>query len=312
MDIDTLLKKCRNSALNVRATNTAKAYSQSLRVFAVFLDSQEIDLTDDVSAIPPALFAEFPGWLSGQGYSKKTLNVYMSGAKFLMDYMVIERLLELTYYDTVRYHAAVRNVYRKREEHLPRFPKRDDVDRMLEAAYAMPEKSPRKERNIAIVELLASSGCRNNEIVQLNVKDIDFEERSMVVTGKGSKQRRAFFSKAAAKAIRDYWLARHNSDPSAPAFARHDLGATKIGTRRLTTTAVRNVINYVAVFAGIEKALFSPHYFRHAFAIKLLSETHNLALVQDLMGHASPQATRVYAKIYPEDLRDAHREVFDG
>lgn len=311
MDIATLLKKCRNSALNVRAANTARSYSQSLRTFEIFLKSQDIDLTDDTSAIAPTLFIEFPGWLSGQGYSKKTVNVYLSGAKFLMDYMVIERLLELTYYDTVRYHTAVNSVYRKREDRLPRFPKRDDVDRMIEAVHAMPDKAPIKERNIAIVELLASSGCRNNEIVQLNVKDIDFEERSMVVTGKGSKQRRAFFSKAAAKALKDYWLARHNADPSAPAFARHDLGATKMGTRRLTTATIRDVIDYVAVFAGIEKALFSPHYFRHAFAIKLLGETQNLALVQDLMGHTSPTATRVYAKIYPEDLRDAHREVFD-
>jgi site-specific recombinase XerD len=133
----------------------------------------------------------------------------------------------------------------------------------------------------------------------------------MVVTGKGSKQRRAFFSKAAARALKDYWLARHNSEPTAPAFARHDLGNIKHGIERLTTATVRDVINHIAVFAGIEKALFSPHYFRHAFAIKLLSETQNLALVQDLMGHASPAATRVYAKIYPEDLRDAHREVFD-
>ena len=64
----------------------------------------------------------------------------------------------------------------------------------------------------------------------------------------------------------------------------------------------------VMEIAGIDK--FTPHYFRHAFAIRMLSETGNLALVQDLLGHADPAATRVYAKIYPEDLRDAHHKIF--
>ena len=65
------------------------------------------------------------------------------------------------------------------------------------------------------------------------------------------------------------------------------------------------------MIAGIDKGKFTPHYFRHAFAINMLRETGNLALVQDLLGHANPQSTRVYAKIYPDELRDAHHKVYE-
>lgn len=90
-------------------------------------------------------------------------------------------------------------------------------------------------------------------------------------------------------------------------FARHDKGA---GKKRLpvTTATVRNVVDQVSKIAGIDQ--FTPHYFRHAFAINALEQSGNLALVQDLLGHKSPQTTRMYAKIYDEDLRAAHHRIF--
>ena len=311
MNIETLIHNCKVNATNDRSPNTARSYGNAIKLFLTFLNDRDIKHTDSHESITPALFTEFPGWLASQGYSRKTINVYLSGAKYLMDYMIINFMLELDYRESVRYQAAMHSAYKRREEKLPRFPKRDDVDRMLEAVRSMTDESPRKERNIAIVELLASSGCRNNEIVQLKVKDLDFTDRSMIVTGKGSKQRRAFFSSSAALAIKTYWSTRKNSDPLSPIFARHDKGAGHKQLKQITTATVRNVVKAITVIAGIDPVLFSPHYFRHAFAIKLLSETHDLALVQDLMGHATPTATRIYAKIYPDDLRDAHRSVFN-
>ena len=87
----------------------------------------------------------------------------------------------------------------------------------------------------------------------------------------------------------------------------HDTGIGK-KISHLTTASIRDIVNEVKMASGIEN--FSPHYFRHAFAIKALRETGNLALVQDFLGHASPSATRVYAKIYPDDLAAAHQKIF--
>jgi site-specific recombinase XerD len=71
------------------------------------------------------------------------------------------------------------------------------------------------------------------------------------------------------------------------------------------------VVDSIAKLAGIDPAHWSPHYFRHAFAIEALRKTGNLATVQDLLGHSSPHSTRIYAKIYDEDLEAAYRDVFD-
>lgn len=216
----------------------------------------------------------------------------------------------LTYQETVRYQNAVKRSHRRHEDRLPRWPQRDDVDLMLKAVREHNEKSPIKERNIALLEMLASSGCRISEVLNLDIKDIDLVNRSAVVTGKGSKDRRVFFSQAAIDALVAYWEIRKSSMPTDPAFARHDKGAGKKRMKRINTVTARNVVREIAMIAGIDPTKFSPHYFRHAFAIRVLAETDNLALVQDLLGHASPNSTRVYAKIYPEDMRAMHNKIF--
>jgi len=168
-------------------------------------------------------------------------------------------------------------------------------------------KSPRRERNIAVVEFLASTGCRNDEICKLKIKDITDDCTSAIVMGKGRKERRVFINQKTRDALRNYWLVRGYREGNHPVFARHDTGIGK-KISHLTTASIRDIVNEVKMASGIEN--FSPHYFRHAFAIKALRETGNLALVQDFLGHASPSATRVYAKIYPDDLAAAHQKIF--
>jgi len=90
-------------------------------------------------------------------------------------------------------------------------------------------------------------------------------------------------------------------------FCRHDKGAG-VKAKPITTTTIRDIVKVISNIAGVKP--FSPHYFRHAFAIRMLQETGNLALVQDLLGHDDPGSTRVYAKIYQDDLKKNYRKVF--
>jgi integrase/recombinase XerD len=221
--------------------------------------------------------------------------------------------MELDYRATLRYADAKKQSHRRRERKLPRWPKDDDVDRLLEGVRLMECDSPPKERNTAILEFLASTGCRNNEIVQLKVRDVDLKKMTTIVNGKGSKERRVFFNKNTADAIRSYWTSRKSSNLNDPLFARHDKKAGyHTALKPMSTDTPRNVVKAVVSFVGIEKGKFSPHYFRHAFAIRVLSETGNLALTQDLLGHDDPASTRVYAKIRSEDLQKAHSKIFNS
>lgn len=290
--------------------NTERTYRNGLNSFVEFLKKYNLSPTDEVEKISIEHFIFFPAWLD-KSYSKQTSGVYTASARSFFDYLIISKsVTEPTHFDMLRYKQATKRSHKRREDKLPRFPNRDEVPRMLAAVHAQNEVSPIKERNVALLEFLASSGCRVSEAIALNVEDLDFEKRTTIVTGKGSKERRVFFSRSAADAIKGYWSARGSSNPRDAVFGRHDRGAGKKRIKRTTSTTARNIVKDIATLAGIDPARFSPHYFRHAFAIRVLSETGNLALAQDLLGHTDPKSTRVYAKIHSDDLQDAHHQIF--
>jgi integrase/recombinase XerC len=315
MDIATALDRCSDDAATTRAINTARSYRNGLNVFAQFLESKKIPLNSALDVLSMDYFIRFPGWLAGQGYTKRTIGVYIASAKFFLDWLVINGTMRPDYNESLRYDMAVKQVNKRREFRLPRTPDKGALEKILGVLnnWEIPDDKREKliaMRNYAITWFLVSSGCRNSELVGLNVKDIDLLGRKAVVIGKGNKERKVFFNSSAAEAIDRYWAERGAREKTLPAFSRHDKGAGK-RVLRITTRSVQNIVDDIASMAGLEKGSFTPHYFRHAFAITMLRETHDLAMVQDLLGHASPASTRVYAKIYPDDLEKAHREVWE-
>lgn len=317
MIVEKVFEGCFEDVALQRARKTGETYRTGLNAFQRFLEFKKIAPTDGHEKLTPEIFISYCSWLLTEGYKKKTVNVYVSAAKFMIDWMVVNGLIEVSYNQGVRLDMARKSTRQKREDSLPRFPKLEDVEKMQDAVRQIQynakfvDAAMLRARDIAIIEFLVSSGCRNNEIVQMKISDLDFIERKGIVTGKGSKQRVVFFSQEAVDAMRDYWKLRGFGSANDPVFSRHDRGNSKKKIHVKTTThTIGNVVKGVAIVAGIPADKFTPHYFRHAYAIKMLRQTGNLALVQDMLGHSSPASTRVYAKIYPDDLRDAYREVF--
>ena len=297
-----------------RAEATVKTYKMASGNFLTYLLELGIKETDDVSVLTVDVFIRYSSWLASAGYKKKTINVYSSASKFFLDWLVIEGKLLPDYQESVRLDKAYKAVRSKREDFLPRFPKRDDVDKVKGAVYHLKYNEKYKgdllrARNVALIYFLAVTGCRNNEVVNLKIDNLDLVENQAVVMGKGSKERVVFFDGITAEKLKEYWTARGYHAPGDYVFTRHDNGNQGMHSK-ITTTTVRNVVTEAVAVAGIPKGKFSPHYFRHAFAIRMLRETGNLALVQDLLGHCNPNSTRIYAKIYPDELREAHRAVF--
>lgn len=310
MDIQQALDDCIRDAYATRSLNTGRTYTNALNIFSKFLSDQGISTDSPVTLISIEPFIKFPSWLAQQGYSKKTSGAYVAGTKFLLDWMVIHGFLKPDYSETLRFEMAVKQISRKRETRLPRTPEKGVLEKIVNSLYNINWPLPRKERNIALILFLMTTGCRNNEVVNLRIKDIDLNGQNALVVGKGNKERRVFFNSETAKALDNYWKIRGFREKLHPAFARHDKGTGK-KIQGLTTKSVRDIVDEVTAVAGLDKGTFTPHYFRHAFAIKMLQETHDLALVQDLLGHASPSSTRVYAKIYPEEMERAHKKVWE-
>jgi site-specific recombinase XerD len=209
--------------------------------------------------------------------------------------------------DTLKVEDRLSSLRPRRGKKLPRVPTSDDVQAVIAMAYESPLPSPVKERNIALVELLRCTGCRIHEIAALKVGDIDLKAREAIVSGKGRKERKVFLSPTAVNVCQQYWKARQDASPTAPVLARHDDGAGK-RTQAIGTAGLRRVVDQLAMLAGVKN--FTPHKFRHRFASDMLEETSDLAMVQDALGHSSPETTRVYAQINPANIKRAHKELF--
>ena len=313
MDIQTATNRCIGASAD-RAKNTVRMYRRALDLFYQMLSGRGIQTTDALDRITMDPFIDFPGWLvQAHGFSKATRTAYVSGAKYFLDWLILQGALEPTYGESVRYQKAVERAGKKQETRLTREPKEGAVQKMQAAVRLLPLSSPIRERNIALIELLASSGCRNSEAATLKLSTIDLEECSAQIVGKGNKERILYFSQTCAEALRVYWRARGGVNPSQFAFWRHDDGESeKTHKEHINTNTVRNIVDATAAMAGIPKGQFTPHYFRHAFATRLLQATGNPILVKELLGHASVTSTERYTHTSRDELRDAHHRVFSA
>jgi site-specific recombinase XerD len=242
-----------------------------------------------------------------RGYAPSTAGVYSTAVSGFVKYAIRHDWVSWSPASILKVEDGLSSLRQRRGKKLPRIPSPDDVQAVIAMAYESPLPSPTKERNIVLVELLRCTGCRIHEVASLKVGDIDLKAREAIVSGKGKKERKVFLSPIAVNTCQQYWKIRCDASPTSPVLARHDDGAGK-KTRPIGTAGLRRVVDQLAMLAGVKN--FTPHKFRHAFATRLLEETSDLAMVQDALGHSSPETTRVYAQVNPQSLKRAHREVF--
>ena len=158
-------------------------------------------------------------------------------------------------------------------------------------------------RDVALLETLYATGMRVSELVGLGLSDIDLEEGYCTVFGKGARERIVPLGGTACIAIRRY---------STQLRPELDRGVSSgkvflsVRGRPLTRMTVWKLVRAAAQRAGIRRAV-SPHTFRHSFATHLLEGGADLAVVQELLGHADISTTQIYTHVNREYLREVHR-----
>ncbi len=189
---------------------------------------------------------------------------------------------------------------------LPKSLPLDDVLALLDGAGGeAPTDGPLTLRNRALLELLYSTGARISEAVGLDVDDVDTEARSVLLRGKGGKQRLVPVGRPAIAAL-DAYLVRGRPD-----LARRRRGAGSSGGAiflnarggRLSRQSAWQVLQDAAERAGITAAV-SPHTLRHSFATHLLDGGADVRVVQELLGHASVTTTQIYTLVTVNALRE--------
>jgi integrase/recombinase XerC len=158
-------------------------------------------------------------------------------------------------------------------------------------------------RDAAILELLYATGMRVSELAALDVSDLDLQARDVRIrSGKGKKERHAFFGKPAADAL-DLYLARRGlwTDGS----GRDALFFGKRG-RRISDRGVRRLVDRHALAVGKP---VHPHVLRHSFATHMLERGADIRAIQELLGHASLATTQKYTHLDMSLIREAYEKA---
>lgn len=141
-------------------------------------------------------------------------------------------------------------------------------------------------RDNVVLELFLASGCRVSEVAGMRIENINIQNRCVKVLGKGLKERLVFFSDRLIVYLELYLNGRREG----PVVL-----SIKAPYQGIKKNALENIIRKIAQKAGIEKRVF-PHLLRHTFASRALNKGMPLTSLCDLMGHASIDTTRIYAK----------------
>ena len=179
------------------------------------------------------------------------------------------------------------------------------VDKTIKEAFTDVEleqlrRATDNDRDLAIVELLYSSGMRISEMIQLNRSDIDFINKVVKVYGKGGKERRVYISSTAAYYLENYLKSRTDSD-----FALF-VGLRKPHTR-IDVKAVQNMLKKLGRITGIEKV--HPHRFRRTLATNLLRKGMAIEEVSMILGHEKLDTTMVYCNINQDAVKNEYMRI---
>ena len=264
---------------------TCSNYRLDLVQFFAFLGHRRIE------AVTPLEIRRFVAHLSTAQRSRRTIARKLSCLRSFFRFLCREGTLE--------HNPAAAVPTPRLERRLPSFLDEGQMTRLLATP---PTKKWQGLRDRALLETLYSTGIRVSELVGMHVEDLDEISGTIMVRGKGKKERLCPIGKTALRAIHVY-LARRPKTLRAP----YALFVSQKGTRLTVRQMDRLLAGYVRA-AGLPASI-SPHSLRHSFATHLLDRGADLRSVQELLGHASLSTTQLYTHITPQRLKKVYDQA---
>lgn len=263
--------------------HTLRAYKSDLALFISFWN--QINVRETI-AIP--LQRAFERYLVSL-YHKKTSN-----ASIARKVSCFHSFAEYT-----AKHGTVLDLKLERprvERKIPQFLSVDELFHLLDTIedHQLPTAKPLRDK--AILELLYATGIRCSELVSIKLEDINLQEKTIIILGKGRKERFVLFGNKAKDRIEEYLAIERprTADGKEPLFVNNR-------TTGLTTRSVQRIIKMFRQFLRLDRAL-TPHKIRHSFATHLLNQGADLRLVQELLGHKTLSSTERYTHVSLEKL----------
>jgi integrase/recombinase XerD len=268
---------------------TVRAYQGDLQRLLGFLEEQGIG---DPGSVDHDDLRSYVTYLKEEGLAPNSIRRALSSMRTYFAFLVEEGELEND--PTERLESP--RTWRK----LPTVLSREEVEKILTSPSP---KSPSFTRDRAILEMLYATGLRVSELVQIQLADLDLDEKLVQVSGKGDRERIVPFGSTAAQAVRDY-LNRLRVEL--------DRGETEgilflnMRGRPLTRMSIWMLVRDATAAAGISKRV-SPHTLRHTFATHMLEGGADLVAVQELLGHVDISTTQIYTHMDRDYLKHVHK-----
>ena len=289
-----------------KSENTVKEYYYDLRMFLRFVYSLEksltvneldkIDITDfDADILKQITLSDLYEFMAYVNNEKSSNDNYrarkVASLKSFFKYLHIKTgFLEnnpAEYLDSP-----------KIKKRMPRYL---TLEQSIEFLRSIDGKS--KERDLAMFVLFLNCGLRLSELVGINIRNIDFEKRTLRVIGKGNKERMVFLNDLCIDAINSYMAVRPN-DIVKPDH-RDALFISSRGTG-ISNRMVELLAKKYFQSAGIDYEMYSPHKLRHTAATLMYKDGNvDIRTLQELLGHASLSTTQIYTHIANDDLKAA-------
>lgn len=266
---------------------TIKNYERDINYFLYFLKDKKIFKITNVEYQD---IRDYLVNLHNHQYSKKTISRYISSLRTFFKYLYMEGI--------IKNNPMLLVLNPKLDKKLPNFLYTKDLENLL----TIPTSNNIYEiRDSLILELLYSTGIRVSELVNIKLKNINFNDKQIKIMGKGSKERYVMYGDICQNKLNKYLK---NSRDILNVNQSEYLILNKNG-EKITTRSIELLVKKYQKLADV-KVNVTPHTLRHTFATHMLEGGADLKSVQELMGHESLSSTQVYTHITSERLRNVY------
>lgn len=261
---------------------TLKAYSSDITNFLNYINKETIEQIDILNYIN-YLFDEKK--LKDRSIKRKIISL-----KIYFNFLEDNSIIKTNHFNKLKFKF-------KQEKKLPKTLQKNEVKKLLETAYneLNSSKTTYKKfetiRNISLLEILISTGIRIQEASLITLNDISLQEKTIIIHGKGRKERQLFIlNKYVLSSLKNWLTIRKTSSPKC-----NNIFINKYGNP-LSIHSIENIFRKYKTLSNINiKA--TPHYLRHTFATNLLTNGADLRSVQEILGHSSISTTQIYLEI---------------
>ena len=254
--------------------NTTSSYKRDLKKLSIFLDSINIENYEEID---DGICTSWLGNLYSLGNNPKTIQRHLSSAKGFFQFLKKNSIIDSSPFELVK--------APKSPSYLPEVLSPEDIHQLLN----FKPSDTLELRDLAIIELMYSSGLRVSETANINLDDFEEEMSFLRVLGKGSKTRLVPIGRYAKNAI-DNWInerAKYCEDSNALFI--------NLKGSRLSVRSIQLRLKRLALKQGLPPV--HPHMLRHSFATHMLESSGDLRTIQELLGHSSLSTTQIYTKL---------------